>query len=347
VSIESTESLYPESSASSGSFSAPSSAISVVNDPNYATETEETEESSDRHRFSDTESESHIFYRPLIRPRNHRFLTRGNSIYSEKSSYDPVSLTSDENLATISESENEEKSLIGAYQRFLAFPSIWKILIISPVLILMLLVLQISSVSEVKEKSLIQIENFKERRSWFKKHYYEKFEKLKSKNGLIFSAIDHQREDPAQEPLIFLIFSKKIENEHLSFARDLGMVARRQTVVEVTPTQNWSRNDFSTTLRSRFSQDNCVIVNGLNRLNPDSALALYGVADQNTFAAAKNKTLVLLFESDEIHDDWTESDHPRVLENWMKAGNVNVKENRGLISRIANHVLKLDLKSNK
>ena len=55
-------------------------------------------------------------------------------------------------------------------------------------------------------------------------------------------------------------------------------------------------------------------MNGLNRLNPDSALALYGVADQNTFAAAKNKTLVLLFESDEIHDDWTESDHPRVLE---------------------------------
>lgn len=57
-----------------------------------------------------------------------------------------------------------------------------------------------------------------------------------------------------------------------------------------------------------------MIVNGLNRLHPDSALALYGVADQNTFPAAKNKTLVLLFESDEIHDDWTESEHPRVLE---------------------------------
>ena len=192
-------------------------------------------------------------FRPLIRPRNHRYLTRENSIHSGNSFFNLVS--SDENLATISESENEEKSLIGAYQRFLAFPRIWKILIISPVLILMLLVLQVSSVSEVKEKSLIQIANFKERRSWFKKHYYEKFEKLKSKNGLIFSAIDHQREDPAQEPLIFLIFSKKIENEHLSFARDLGMVARRQTVVEVTPTQSWSRNDFSTTLRSRFSQE--------------------------------------------------------------------------------------------
>merc|ERR1711973_89954 len=103
-------------------------------------ETEETEESSDRHRFSDTESESHIFHRPLIRPRNHKYLTRENSINSGNSFFNLVS--SDENLATISESENEEKSLIGAYQRFLAFPSIWKILIISPVLILMLLVLQ-------------------------------------------------------------------------------------------------------------------------------------------------------------------------------------------------------------
>ena len=63
VNHESTETLYPESSVSSGSFSAPSSAISVVNDPNYTTEAEETEESSDRHGFSDTESESHIFHR--------------------------------------------------------------------------------------------------------------------------------------------------------------------------------------------------------------------------------------------------------------------------------------------
>ena len=63
VNSESTETLYPESSVSSGSFSAPSSAISVVNDPNYITETEETEESSDGHGFSDTESESHIFHR--------------------------------------------------------------------------------------------------------------------------------------------------------------------------------------------------------------------------------------------------------------------------------------------
>ena len=63
VNIESTETIYPESSASSGSFSAPSSAISVVNDPNYRTETEETEESSDRHRVSDTESESLILHR--------------------------------------------------------------------------------------------------------------------------------------------------------------------------------------------------------------------------------------------------------------------------------------------
>lgn len=62
------------------------------------------------------------------------------------------------------------------------------------------------------------------------------------------------------------------------------------------------------------SQGNSVIVNGLNRLPPDSALALYGVADQNTFEDAKNKTLVLLFESDEINEGWSEIQHPSVLE---------------------------------
>ena len=59
-SFQSNETLYPVTSESSGSFSAPSSAISMVQDPNYLTETEETEESSDRHSFIDTETESFI-----------------------------------------------------------------------------------------------------------------------------------------------------------------------------------------------------------------------------------------------------------------------------------------------
>ena len=62
-SFESNETLYPVTSESSGSFSAPSSAISMVQDPNYLTETEETEESSDRHSFTETESFIRIFHR--------------------------------------------------------------------------------------------------------------------------------------------------------------------------------------------------------------------------------------------------------------------------------------------
>ena len=113
-----------------------------------------------------------------------------------------------------------------------------------------------SNTSSRNLKKLTEMESFTERKSWFRQEYYEKFKNLRSKNGLIFSAIQYQREDPAQEPLIFLIFSRKIEEEHISFARDLGRIARRQNVVEFSPStsSSTSRKDFGKILHDTFSQ---------------------------------------------------------------------------------------------
>ena len=74
-----------------------------------------------------------------------------------------------------------------------------------------------------------------------------------------------------------------------------------------------TRSLFSDRIHSFFRQDQNIIIKQLNEIDPSVALALYGISDENSLFIAKNKTIILLFESSDITENWNERNHPEIL----------------------------------
>jgi len=237
------------------------------------------------------------------------------------------------------------KSIKGAIKRFWIFPTGSKVLMLFMVCFACLLPSLIKflpqSPAELRTFSMTQLEHFRERKKLFKERYLSRFSISHKSQNSLWSALKYQREEPPEEPLIFLLFSRNVTHGQIEFAHNLCSVARRQTVAELAADQIKSRHEFTAELLKHFTMDRSVVVNRLDEMEPKNALALYGISDSNGIDVAKNKTIALLFQSPEIDEHWSERDHPRLLQNWIEAGKVNLGENRGLISRIANHVMKI------
>ena len=97
-----------------------------------------------------------------------------------------------------------------------------------------------------------QIKEFSKRKKLFKDIYYQKLGIGTDVNRVIWSAVQKQRDDPPEEPLIFLLFSQHVTKMQLRFAQHLGAVARRQEVNFLTPNQVTSKHGFLDLLRSSF-----------------------------------------------------------------------------------------------
>lgn len=245
-----------------------------------------------------------------------RYISEGSAHISDPDDEDkPYVSPKDKSDKHNSAPDTPTKSLKGAKDRFFQFNWTSRLMIITVVFVTLIpcYLLAYHEPEPIHEPSIISMDKYPDRKKLFKQLYYSKLSIGQRGNNVLWSAIEQQRLDPPDEPLIFLLFSASISAFELNFARDLGRVARQQSVTEVRSDEIQSRHSFLNRLESSFATGHSVVVNRLDQIEPADALALYGIAEEKGMNVAKNKTIVLLFESSLIDDQWTERDHYQIL----------------------------------
>ena len=162
----------------------------------------------------------------------------------------------------------------------------------------------------------------------------------------IIASVYEQLENPPLQPLVILFIIQPAERKRLgevSFHTFLDEVIRLPRDQEYT---RFSHSEVDTTvglenaLHSSFSKEMSVIIDGLDKIDASVALGLYQL-DDNAPMEYKNKTVLLVFESaDPIIESTkmkTDAIVTKLLSDWIsKDKSIDIAENRGLISRIAN-----------
>ena len=116
----------------------------------------------------------------------------------------------------------------------------------------------------------------------------------------VFSMARGQREDPPDEPLVWLLLvTTRLRNEASKFGSELAQLARGQPSVSIDARTVATAEDFERLIRGHLDNDQSLVIEHLNEMAASNALGLYQFDDMADLRT-RNKTIVLHYETDQV-----------------------------------------------
>ena len=116
----------------------------------------------------------------------------------------------------------------------------------------------------------------------------------------VFSMARGQREDPPDEPLVWLLLvTTRLRNEASKFGSELAQLARGQPSVSIDARTVATAEDFERLIRDHLDNDQSLVIEHLNEMAASNALGLYQF-DDTADLRTRNKTIVLHYETDQV-----------------------------------------------